>query len=80
VVAVVRSILAGVRSPALLHNILAVVEGHSSLDFRGSSHTAVAVGSFGRRTFEVEGIGSLDCGQEEGIEEVHICRPSLVFV
>jgi len=82
VAAAVRSIPVAVRSPVLLRSILAAAVGRhcSSLDFRGPSRTVVAVGNFGRRTFEAEGTGSLDCGWEEGIEVRRICRPLLIFV
>jgi len=75
----VHSIPAAVRNPGLLHSNLVVVGGHS-LDFRGSSHTVVAVASWDRRTFEAEVTGSFDCssvGREEGTgEAVRTCRPS----
>ena len=67
--------------PVAVHNpvlrILAVV-GHSSLDYRDSSHIAAVVGNWDRRTFEADLPGSLDCSSVEwvgGIEGARICRP-----
>jgi len=69
--AVVRSILVVVHSPVLHSNPVGVAHN------RGSGHTVAVVGSFGRRTSEVEvtenriGYGR----RREDIEEVGICRP-----